>query len=491
MKRFLVLCCFLVLTSPSFLRAQQTFVQGGARWQNSYPYGLEVFSTAVQTFRPTVAAIDYADVALYPPASGITEVRIRAGSHTGVVVAVSRDIRISLGVEGLSRVVFTNRVSVTPGALYGLELAVVQPPSDPLDGGHFVATVNSYPHGELILPGVFEAQDLYFQFGTFTPDILLGYPGTHIVRYEQYPGQLFERPEFTNEFVSDFDGATVRVTVSQLGPEGELGAGNVVSNQYFFGNVAVGTVESLPLEESVVITLNSNASASAVASFLSDVQFGDMSDMPLTDTRLVSILFSNALGYSITDAYLTVESINDEPVPRAAFPSSILIPPNATRLVIAPNRRGTEVFLDGTASSDVDGPEPLSYYWSSRQNPDSYATGAQASAHYRPGLYDVELVITDGGMARAVTHRLEVITALEATSRLKASVRAGLSDARLRLPLIRALQRARVALANGRSRAAVRQLEIFNVHLGSPAIDPNLAAQWNHISSEIQRILQP
>jgi hypothetical protein len=176
------------------------------------------------------------------------------------------------------------------------------------------------------------------------------------------------------------------------------------------------------------------------------------------------VVVSNAFGVVVSSNATLL--VNYPPVANAS---------NTVALHISPNDLDAIVVLDGSHSSDSDG-DPLSYEWFLNGSSTALATGAVAVVTLPVGIHPVQLVVSDGLLARTNAVTVEIITTGQAVERLADIVD---EDAGNPAPLLASLRVALASIDRSHPATAINQLQAFQnkVQAQVAPVDPELAAQ--------------
>lgn len=186
-----------------------------------------------------------------------------------------------------------------------------------------------------------------------------------------------------------------------------------------------------------------------------------------------SVVVSNAFGVAVSSNATLL--VNYPP----AADASATVP-----LLISPNGRDAVAVLDGTRSSDPDH-DPLACQWFLAGAGAPLATGLVAVVTLPVGTNAIQLVVSDGLLARTNQVVVEVITTAEATDRLIAIVQSGTGNPG---PLVASLRAALASIDRSQPATAINQVEAFirKIHAQLEPLDPALAAQ---LIAEAQAII--
>ena len=115
---------------------------------------------------------------------------------------------------------------------------------------------------------------------------------------------------------------------------------------------------------------------------------------------------------------INIRAVNDPPSAVASLSSTTLLSSNRNEYVIlAPDDRVASVTLDGSLSSDAEG-DALQYGWSEAGRTRPFGVTAIVIKSFRPGLYTLELRVSDGAASDFTTIRLRVVTRVQAIGEL-------------------------------------------------------------------------
>jgi hypothetical protein len=176
------------------------------------------------------------------------------------------------------------------------------------------------------------------------------------------------------------------------------------------------------------------------------------------------VVVSNAFGVVVSSNATLL--VNYPPLANAS---------NTVPLLISANDTDAIVVLDGSRSSDPDG-DPLSYEWFLNGTSTALATGAVAVVTLPVGIHPVQLVVSDGLLARTNAVTVEIITTGEAVERLADIVD---EDAGNPAPLLASLRAALASIDRSHPATAINQLQAFQYKVQAQVapVDPELAAQ--------------
>jgi hypothetical protein len=155
---------------------------------------------------------------------------------------------------------------------------------------------------------------------------------------------------------------------------------------------------------------------------------------------------------------ITVRPINDAPVPHIEVSPLNELPGVTNLITIAPVCCAATLRLDGSQSSDVEN-DPLTYLWLAGTN--VLSTDAILTNHFLLGTHEITLVVSDGAATTNTMTTVEIITANEAVDFLRDLTDAGVTEQRLRGPLLVWLRLANESFEHCRVELGVSFLELY------------------------------
>lgn len=456
-------------------------------------------SLVEQTFLPTLGAIDFADVGFTPPATGVNEFEVREVEHPETRLTASRAFQPGAGVFGRTRVVFTNAVTVTPGVRYKMRIITVTPPSNPVSQGSLALVANSLDSGGVLtLDGVVNYRNLDFGVGLLIPDILPA--GGRNISYVERQGdlRLFPEAHFTNDFVTNYAFSQLWIRQMTFAGSGYLRVESEVSNVVYAGGIPVGNLFS-PNDGYVAISFNTNATAAAVQAVLRQIIYRNnescWSWLEPMGIRIMffarELTFFTQTGVTEEVATIRVTPVDEPPNVGLGMSAFGYFPESAKPVAVASTRHGAEVFLDGADSWDCEGDGPLTYEWTSPEQPAWSSSATNLTHRFALGLNHVKLAVRGSGLTGEKTVEFEVIKPIVAVRRLKRSV-SGAMSGRERLVLLRYLAQAQTALALGHPRSAALPLRRFEQAVGTTyPITFELMYYWDVAAGQIREAITP
>jgi hypothetical protein len=153
--------------------------------------------------------------------------------------------------------------------------------------------------------------------------------------------------------------------------------------------------------------------------------------------------------------------------------------------VIAPDRRGIVVELNGSRSSDID-KDSLSYEWSKAGT--VVAKVMVAKRRLSLGTHSIQLQVSDGKAQSVTTVRIKVLTPAKALGDLAAEIGASRLPRADRLVLLGLTYVAQHALECGREHLALRHLRLLADQISRRILprNPALAAAWQTAVKQVQ-----
>lgn len=422
-----------------------------------YRHGFASPTTVAQVFHCTLPIVQLVDVTFTPPQTGSPELRVHEGSESGPVMAVSRNFVLNGGPYGRTRVVLSNDLPVVPGTSYYFELRMETPPGEcSYDGSFGLVTWVPGPLGEYFLDGNRTlGAALEFGAGVSIPEILPAQGRT--LSYLEGQGEmlLFPAAQFTNDYVTNFDGAFLQVASEAGG--GLLEVNGLQSNALYVNGLPVG--EMLNNSYSMLgIRFNSNATAAAVQSVLRQIVYWNDSDSPSVGPHMINLYFACPLGVIMESVSLQIMPVNDPPYTQP-YAGAGIFPGSTNSVAIAPSRDGANVLLS-SVSFDLDGNGPLLFTWTCEEQAGWSSHEFTPTNRFALGINHVTLRVSDGELMSEKTVVLEVITPGEGLRRLKRSVRSE-ARGRGRPALLRILVAAQFSLAQHHTRRFEQRLQHF------------------------------